>query len=702
MFQNPHTDQLDFSKLMFYKFFLSLASIGDFPVYNVWGDWGKSNCSISGRKCCNINPNMNSRKGSIPSKKQCNSSSSNQSQSGAGIKKNNKEEDLEQYYIQLEQYITKLDKEIQGENERASFSQLLERIKPLHLKNQIDKIIRFLDRLSTTSINPDTKILYKTKLSSLLAKIIKQVEQSHTDIPGDLNDRIQDNNEIDEQIKKHKEAQKELELSPEEHEQLKKLKEKQQSGHEELTPEEHSQLENLKKKKKIHNYINRDKIKNQLDEDKKTLSKNQEHINKLNEKKKKAEQSNDSEKIKSIEHSIKALHTQQNHLNNKIRTHEINIKSAETMKNHADIKKHETHQSNIEALEANKRLNTARKHLEEGPKSEHEKAKLKKEYKQVEKEYAAKNQKAEKIETDMEAIKTRNKEAKIEYHNSEKALAKNNAKMAAIQAKIKHEEVKHFQQNLDKPGAKEHDAKHNEKVTALKEELNKHKEQHETLQAEAKEKKTEFKKANHEKVHAERRARLAKPHHKISSAGFQIAQAEANNLPYLEQALDMPASPSTDTIDFSNYPYKPKFGFKPFNYTQSLDKKLIMHDPLLFATVNEIYDSMDPTTMTFLNKLFTNAIPYINRIKLYILLAEMFPALQLEMEAAFLHMKEMPYLERIYNKRIDDNMKHLMYKYRKEIKQNRTDYEETWKKRKERLKAALQDSSKDKNQQNKN
>ena len=42
-------------------------------------------------------------------------------------------------------------------------------------------------------------------------------------------------------------------------------------------------------------------------------------------------------------------------------------------------------------------------------------------------------------------------------------------------------------------------------------------------------------------------------------------------------------------------------------------------------------------------------------------------------------MKEMPYLERIYNKRIDDNIKHLMYKYRKEIKQNRTDSEEAWK-----------------------
>ena len=104
------------------------------------------------------------------------------------------------------------------------------------------------------------------------------------------------------------------------------------------------------------------------------------------------------------------------------------------------------------------------------------------------------------------------------------------------QAKIKHEEVKHFQQNLDKPGAKEHDAKYNEKVAALKEELNKHKEQHKTLQAE--EEKTTFKKANSEKIRAERRARLAKPHHKISSAGFQIAQAEANNLPYLEQ-VDM-------------------------------------------------------------------------------------------------------------------------------------------------------------------
>ena len=608
MFQNPHTDQLDFSKLMFYKFFLSLASIGDFPIYNVWGDWGKSNCSISGRKCCNINPNMNSRKGSIPPKKHCNSSSSNQPQSGSGTKQRSKEHNLEQYYIQLQQYITELHQQIQGVNEQASFTQLLERIKPLHLKNQINKIIQFLDGLSSTNINPDIKILYKTKLSSLLAKIIKHVEQSHTDIPTGLNDRIQDNNEIDEQIKKHKDAQKELELSPEEHEQLNKLKEKQQSGQEELTPEEHSQLENLKKKKD----------------------------------------------------------------------------------------KHEAHQSNIESLEANKKLNTARKHLEEGPKSELEKAKLKKEYKQVEKEYAAKNQKAEKMETDMEAIKTRNKEAKTEYYNSEKALAKNNAKMAAIQAKIKHEEVKHFQQNLDNPGAKEPDAKHDAKVAALKEELNKHKEQHQTLQAEAKEKKAGFKKANSEKIRAERRARLAKPHHKISSAGFQIAQAEANNLPYLEEALDMPASPSTDTMDFSSYPYKPRFGFKPLNYTQSLDRKLIMHDPLLFATVNEIYDTMDTTTMTFLNKLFTNAIPYINRVKLYILLAEMFPVLQLEMEAAFLHMKEMPYLERIYNKRIDDNIKHLMYKYRKEIKQNRTDYEETWKKRKERLKAALQGSSKDK------
>ena len=615
MFQNPHTDQLDFSKLMFYKFFLSLASIGDFPIYNVWGDWGKSNCSISGRKCCNINPNMNSRKSSIPPNN-CNNYSSNQIQDGAGIKQNQNNQNnqnkhyLEQYHIQLEQYITELHQHIQGKNVQTSFSKLLERIKPLHLKNQIDNIIQFIDKLSSTSINLDTKILYKTKLSSLLAKIIKQVEQSHTDVPGNLNDRIQDNNEIDEQIKKHKDAQKELELSPEEHVQLNKLKEKQHSGYEELTPEEHSQLENLKRKKD----------------------------------------------------------------------------------------KHKAHQSNIEVLETNKRLNTARKQIEQKPRTEHEKTKLKEEYKKIEKEYAAKNEQAEKMETNMEIIKSRNKEAKTEYYNSEKALAKNNAKIAAIQAKIKHEEVKHFQQNLDKSGAKESDTKYNEKVAALKEELNKYKEEHKSLQVEAKEKKTTFKKTNSEKIRAERRARLAKPHHKISSAGFQIAQAEANNLPYLEQALDMPASPSTDSMDFSSYPYKPKLGFKPLNYTQSLDKKLIMHDPLLFATVNEIYDTMDTTTMTFLNKLFANAIPYINRIKLYILLGEMFPALQLEMEEAFLHMKEMPYLERIYNKRIDDNIKHLMYKYRNEIKQNRTESEKAWKERKERLKAAFQWSSKDKNQ----
>ena len=54
MFQNTHTDQMDFSKLMFYKFFFSLASIGNFPMFNNWDYYAKLNCPASGRSCCNI------------------------------------------------------------------------------------------------------------------------------------------------------------------------------------------------------------------------------------------------------------------------------------------------------------------------------------------------------------------------------------------------------------------------------------------------------------------------------------------------------------------------------------------------------------------------------------------------------------------------------------------------------------------------
>ena len=54
MFQNNHTDQLDFSKLMFYKFFFALTSIGNFPMFNSWDTYATLNCEASGRKCCNI------------------------------------------------------------------------------------------------------------------------------------------------------------------------------------------------------------------------------------------------------------------------------------------------------------------------------------------------------------------------------------------------------------------------------------------------------------------------------------------------------------------------------------------------------------------------------------------------------------------------------------------------------------------------
>ena len=175
---------------------------------------------------------------------------------------------------------------------------------------------------------------------------------------------------------------------------------------------------------------------------------------------------------------------------------------------------------------------------------------------------------------------------------------------------------------------------------------------------------------------------------KISGAAFQEAQAMAENLPYLENTIDIPASPSADSMTFDAYPYKPRYTL-PSYYTETLDRPLMRHQPLFLETVNEIYDTMDTTTMTFLNKLFTNAIPYINRIKLYFLIAEMFPALAIEMEAVATELKLDPTSAPMYNKKIDENLRHLLYKYRKQVVKKRTENEIAWKKRKARIKNAI-------------
>ncbi len=179
---------------------------------------------------------------------------------------------------------------------------------------------------------------------------------------------------------------------------------------------------------------------------------------------------------------------------------------------------------------------------------------------------------------------------------------------------------------------------------------------------------------------------------KISGAAFQEAQAVAENLPYLEEAVDSPATPSANSMTFDAYPYKPTY-MTPSNYIQSLEQRLMRHDPLFLETVNEIYDTMDTTTMTFLNKLFTNAIPYINRVKLYVLLAEMYPALAIEMEALANEMKFDPSRAEKYNKKIDENLRHLLYKYRTQVIKNRTESEIAWNRQKEKITNTIKHSS---------
>ena len=183
---------------------------------------------------------------------------------------------------------------------------------------------------------------------------------------------------------------------------------------------------------------------------------------------------------------------------------------------------------------------------------------------------------------------------------------------------------------------------------------------------------------------------------KISKAGFQQAQAVAKNLPYLEESIDSitsdPVGPSANSMTFDKEPYKPT-NKTPSNYTQTLDKHLMKHDPLLLEIVNEIYDTMDTTTMTFLNKLFTNAIPYINRIKLYILLAEMFPALGIELEVLANELKFDPARADKYNKKIDENLRHLLYKYRRQVIKNRTESKIAWNKQKQKVKNTIKQSS---------
>lgn len=174
-------------------------------------------------------------------------------------------------------------------------------------------------------------------------------------------------------------------------------------------------------------------------------------------------------------------------------------------------------------------------------------------------------------------------------------------------------------------------------------------------------------------LHAKGKAHLAKAAHHAkaaqkkarnsnhgSGADFKKKQNESNNLIYLEQAIDDEANePSASTVTFEGNEYK-QYGHQE-EFISSLEDRLnILNSPLV-GIVNEFYDTIDPLTLTYLNKLIATSIPLIDRIKLYIFLASLMPEFG---EALEVFMETMnPMWLNIYTTSLNHNMKGLFYKH---------------------------------------
>ena len=76
-------------------------------------------------------------------------------------------------------------------------------------------------------------------------------------------------------------------------------------------------------------------------------------------------------------------------------------------------------------------------------------------------------------------------------------------------------------------------------------------------------------------------------------------------------------------ITFEGHEYK-KYGHQE-EFISSLEDRLNLLNSPLVGIVNEFYDTIDPLTLTYLNKLIATSIPLIDRIKLYIFLASLMP-----------------------------------------------------------------------------
>ena len=169
------------------------------------------------------------------------------------------------------------------------------------------------------------------------------------------------------------------------------------------------------------------------------------------------------------------------------------------------------------------------------------------------------------------------------------------------------------------------------------------------------------------KAHLAKAAHHAKAAHKAarnsnhgSGADFKKKQNESNNLIYLEKAIDDEANePSASTVTFEGNEYK-KYGHQE-EFISSLEDRLNLLNSPLVGIVNEFYDTIDPLTLTYLNKLIATSIPLIDRIKLYIFLASLIPEFG-EAFAMFLETMNPMWLN-IYTTSLNHNMQGLFYKH---------------------------------------
>ena len=249
MFQNNHTDQLDFSKLMFYKFFFALTSIGNFPMFNSWDTYATLNCEASGRKCCNITKNTSRPKmkrtrcnfGPNPTNK-VNSTEKNNIEAIA----NNQEGGNAGQWIRLNQYIDRVNKLFKNINlntiqyikppsdnveDTSSLNTYLEKLKDIEyqLNNITEKNISTKQSLAITALRQD------------IQTIRHQLQQNESDKHNKYSDEHLAKKEHDEEIDKLHKLKEENNISPEQEKHLEKLK----SDSDTLNHKQFNQVNNL-------------------------------------------------------------------------------------------------------------------------------------------------------------------------------------------------------------------------------------------------------------------------------------------------------------------------------------------------------------------------------------------------------------------------------------------------------------------------